>query len=179
MCKAVDAESIASYRTFVRRILVKRVKDYALADDLSQGVLLRAMRAADAMRGDASPTTWLTAIALNVVRDHFRAARRAPPAAALIQAEQLPAPAQPEHDLLKIEMSDCILGHVARLPGRQRDAVLMNHFAGFDHCEIGAALGISEANARVILHRGLKTLRTSLTRECNLDFDDDIPCDRR
>lgn len=179
MCKAVDAESIASYRTFVRRILVKRVKDHALADDLSQDVLLRAMRAADAMRGDASPTTWLTAIALNVVRDHFRAARRAPPAATLAQAEQLPAPAQPEHDLLTIEMSDCILGHVARLPGRQRDAVLMNHFAGFDHCEIGAALGISEANARVILHRGLKTLRTSLTRECNLDFNDDIPCDRR
>lgn len=179
MCKAVDAESIASYRTFVRRILAKRVEDHALADDLSQDVLLRAMRAADAMRGDASPTTWLTAIALNVVRDHFRAARRAPPAAALTQAEQLPAPAQPEHDLLKIEMSDCILGHVARLPGRQRDAVLMNHFAGFDHCEIGAALGISEANARVILHRGLKTLRTSLTRECNLNFNDDIPCDRR
>jgi RNA polymerase sigma-70 factor (ECF subfamily) len=179
MCKAVDAESIASYRTFVRRILAKRVKDYALADDLSQDVLLRAMRAAGAMRGDASPTTWLTAIALNVVRDHFRAARRAPPAAALTQAEQLPAPAQPELDLLKIEMSDCILGHVARLPGRQRDAVLMNHFAGFGHCEIGTALGISEANARVVLHRGLKTLRTSLTRECNLDFDDDIPCDRR
>jgi RNA polymerase sigma-70 factor (ECF subfamily) len=55
----------------------------------------------------------------------------------------------------------------------------MNHFAGFDHCEIGTALGISEGNARVILHRGLKTLRTSLARECELDFADDIPCDRR
>lgn len=179
MSMAVDVESIAAHRTFVRRILTKRVNDHALADDLSQDVLLRAMRAADAMRGDASPTTWLTAIALNLARDHFRAARRAPPTAVLTEAEQIPAPTQPDHDLLKAEMSDCILGHIARLPGRQRDAVLMFHFADFEHREIGTVLGISPGYARVILHRGLRTLRTSLDHECNLDFGDDIPCERR
>jgi RNA polymerase sigma-70 factor, ECF subfamily len=41
------------------------------------------------------------------------------------------------------------------------------------------ALGVSEGNARVILHRGLSTLRASLGNECTLDFADDIPCERR
>lgn len=155
------------------------VRDEALADDLVQEALLRATRAAATLRGDAAPATWLTAIALNVARDHFRAVKRAPQAATLDQAEEVAAPDRPESEVLQAEMSGCILGHVTRLPDRQRDAVLLHHFAGLTHGEIAAALAVSEGNARVILHRGLAALRTSLGRECVLDFGDEVPCERR
>lgn len=71
------------------------------------------------------------------------------------------------------------LGHVARLPSRQRQAVLLHHFGGLSHREVASTLNVSEGNARVILHRGLAALRDSLGRECLLDFGDPISCERR
>ncbi len=85
----------------------------------------------------------------------------------------------PEAEALRAESSGCILGHVARLPSRQRQAVLLHHFGGLSHREVASTLNVSEGNARVILHRGLAALRDSLGRECLLDFGDPISCERR
>lgn len=174
----MEAEQIAAHRGTVRGVLLRLVRDSALADDLVQEALLRATRAITGMRGDAAPVTWLTAIALNVARDHFRAAGRAPQPADLEQAEGVPDDRDTEGEVMQAEMSSCILGHVARLPERQREAVLLHHFGGLDHRAIASTLGVSEGNARVILHRGLAALRGSLSKECSLNFNDDIPCER-
>ena len=163
----------------MRGILLRLVRDEVLAEDLAQEALLRATRAVGSLRGDAAPATWLTAIALNLARDHFRAAKRLPQAVQLDFAENVPAPGQPERDILQAEMSECILGVIARLPERQREAVLLHHFAGLSHGDIAALWEISEGNARVILHRGVAALRTSLRQECVLDFSDDVPCERK
>ncbi len=179
MVAVVVPEQLAVHRNKVRGVLVRLVKDEALADDLVQEALLRATRSAAELRGEASLATWLTAIALNLARDRFRAAKRTPLFTSLVEAEDLPAPDRPEADILQAEMSGCILGHVARLTGRQREAVMLHHFAGLSHREMARTQGVSEGNARVILHRGLAALRASLERECVLDFRDDIPCDRR
>lgn len=177
---AVDPENLAAHRGTVRGVLLRVVRDEALAEDLVQEALLRGIRAAGSMRGEASPATWLTAIALNLARDHFRSIGRTPQQTATIElADPVPSDDRPEHDILQAEMSACILGHVARLPARQREAVLLHHFVGMGHGEIAATLAVSEGNARVILHRGLAALRTSLGQECILDFADDLPCERR
>ncbi len=179
MVAVVVPEQLAAHRNKVRGVLVRLVKDEALADDLVQEALLRATRSAAELRGEASLATWLTAIALNLARDHVRAAKRTPLFTSLVEAEDLPAPDRTEADILQAEMSGCILGHVARLTGRQREAVMLHHFAGLSHREMARTLGVSEANARVILHRGLAALRASLGSECILDFRDEIPCERR
>lgn len=175
---AVEADQIAAHQGKVRGVLLRLVRDPALADDLAQEAMLRAASAAASMRGDAALSTWLTAIALNVARDHFRAAKRTPQTAPLEQAEQMPDACDTEGEAMQAEMSTCILGHVARLPERQREAVLLHHFGSLCHHEIASTLGISEGNARIILHRGLAALRASLGRECALNFDDGIPCER-
>jgi RNA polymerase sigma-70 factor (ECF subfamily) len=174
----VEAEQIAAHRGTVRGVLLRLVRDSVLADDLVQEALLRATRTVSSMRGEAAPVTWLTAIALNVARDHFRATRRAPQTAELEQAAELPDACDTEGQVMQAEMSACILGHVARLPERQREAVLLHHFGGLGHREIATTLDVSEGNARVILHRGLAALRASLSLECSLNFNDDIPCER-
>ena len=179
MVVAVVPEQLAAHRNKVRSVLVRLVKDEVLADDLVQEALLRATRSAANLRGEASPVTWFTAIALNLARDHFRAAQRTPWFTSLDRVEDIRAPDQPEADILRAEMSGCILDQVARLTGRQREAVTLHHFAGLSHREIAQTMGVSEANARVILHRGIAELRASLGRECILDFRDDIPCERR
>ena len=140
---------------------------------------MRAVRAFPRLRGEASPGTWITAIALNLARDHFRAVRRAPETVEVSDALELAVGAVAESNVLQAEMSACILGHVARLSPRQRQVVLLRHFGGLDHAEIARQLGVSDGAARVILHRAVAALRRSLTEGCVLDFRDPIPCERR
>ena len=63
---------------FVRAFILKLIGDPSLADDLVQETLLRAHKSEAGFKGDASRTSWLCAIALNVMRDHFRATARRP-----------------------------------------------------------------------------------------------------
>jgi RNA polymerase sigma-70 factor (ECF subfamily) len=179
LAAVAELEGLAAHRKAVRGLLLRLTRDAALADDLVQEALLRAVRAFPNLRGEASPGTWITAIALNLARDRFRAARRAPKTIDLNEAPGLAVEATAENEVLQAEMSACVLEHVAALPPRQRRVVLLHHFGGLDHAEIARQVGVSNGAARVILHRGLAALRGSLAEGCVLDFRDPIPCERR
>ena len=173
-------ESMADHRPAVRNFVARLVRNDALAEDLTQETFVRAQRSESSRRGESSLKTWLIAIALNLVRDHFRAAGRAPET--LSDDGVLPEPdsgADIERDLLEKEMSECIAEHLARLPSPYFDVVAFHDRAGLSHGEIAKALDISQANSRVLLHRGRAALREILESSCVLSFDgDDIPCER-
>lgn len=176
---AVAADGLAAHRPAVRGLLLRLVRDAGLADDLTQAALERATRAAASARGEAATRTWLAAIALNLARDHFRAAKRAPTFTDLEAAADVAAPDDPEATVLRAEMSACILGHIDRLPPESREVVLMHHFAGLSHREIAAARNVSEGYARVLLHRGMAALKRSLARDCTITLGAAIPCEKR
>ena len=55
------------------------------------------------------------------------------------------------------------LGTALRLlPPRQLEAVLLRHQQGFTYPEISLALAIPEGTAKVLVHRGVMTLRAAL-----------------
>jgi len=55
-----------------------------------------------------------------------------------------------------------------------------DHCRAAAHPEIAAALGISTANLRVLLHRGRTAPRELLKKNCVLSFDSEgMPCERR
>jgi len=58
--------------------------------------------------------------------------------------------------LLQLDLS------VSALPSRQRQVVTMRDVVGMSAEEVCAALGISAANQRVLLHRARAALRTAL-----------------
>jgi len=161
----------------VRGFIFKLIGDPNLVDDLTQETLLRAHTSEPQFKGKSSRTTWLCAIALNVVRDHYRLTQRQPtrisdPSELLqLRSEELL-----EDDLLQDEMDSCIRQYVLRLPERPRDVVALHDIAGFTHREIASVLGISQGNSRLLLHRGRATLRLLLAENCTLCFDDSVPC---
>jgi len=176
-------ESVSRERDAVRRFLLRLVGDEALAEDLAQEVFVRAQRTQSRHRGEASERSWLCAIGLNLVRDHFRASTRNPAVANESEAcDQLPSESDedPEKRVMEVEMTDCIAEFVVQLPEPQCDVVALHDAGGLTHPEIAALMDISEANSRVILHRGRKALRALLEEGCVLSFDGDgIPCERR
>ena len=165
---------------FVRAFVLKLLGDPTLADDLVQETLLRAHKSEADFKGNALRTSWLCAIALNVMREHFRATARGPkqvsdPKTLLV----LRSDDALEEDFLQHEMDSCIRKYVFRLPERQRDVVALHDIAGLTHREISSALGISQSNSRILLHRGRAALKLLLQDNCVLSFGESIPCQPR
>lgn len=174
-------DDMSRHRDAVRGFALKLLGEVALAEDITQETFLRAQRTDAGYRGEAGEKSWLCAIALNLVRDHFRTTARRPETTAEPEAvENVAAPGDAELNLLESEMSSCIGEFLARLPRPQYDVVALHDTAGLGHAEIAAQLDISVANSRVVLHRGRQALRGMFEEGCVLAFGEDaFPCERR
>jgi RNA polymerase sigma-70 factor (ECF subfamily) len=176
-----QSDAIAFHRPLVRAFVLRHVGDEALADDLTQETFLRVERSSSTHRGEASVRSWLCAIALNLIRDHFRATGRVPAATSAPQALDAVDPGEDgEHALLESEMATCVGEFLFQLPRPQQDVLALHDMAGLTHLEIAGVLGVSVANSRVLLHRGRAALRKILEQNCTLSFDGEgIPCERK
>jgi len=172
-------DDLTRHHEAVVRFVGKFIRgDRFLAEDMAQEAFLRAHSAT--RTGDGSALTWLCAIALNLVRDHFRRLSRRPEDNAPSEdLEAFPASVDIEASVLVDEMDACVRSFVFDLPERQRTMVALHDLAGHDLADVAAFLGVEPGNARVILHRGRKALRERMTRDCELSFDDAVPCARR
>lgn len=178
---AAGSLDLAAHRADLRRFVLRAVGNADLAEDIVQETLLRAMTSAAGFAGRAQPMTWLSTIALNVLRDHYRrpVIRRevAVDEAAL---KELPSDDDVVMALMQDEMGTCITDHLMALPDRQREVLTLHDIGGAAHAEVAEALGISEGNARVLLHRARAALRERLGRHCQLDLGRDaVPCTPR
>jgi RNA polymerase sigma factor (sigma-70 family) len=130
------------------------------ADDLAQTALERAVRALprfDPARGEVDG--WLWRIVTNTAADaRRRAATRRLLLKVLVQ--------RAAHDAYqhRPEVGDeTLLEAVRALPRRQRAAIGLRYGADLDLRAVGAALGISDAAAGMLIRRGLDRLRAELS----------------
>ena len=63
------------YSQRIFRFLLSSLRDRDVAETLTQETFLRAWNARESFRGECSAATWLTRIALNLLRDHTRTDR--------------------------------------------------------------------------------------------------------
>ena len=68
-------ELVRLHQARIRRFAAYSTGDPDLAESITQDTLLRAYRGRESFRGDCSVSTWLTGIAINVIRDHLRSNR--------------------------------------------------------------------------------------------------------
>jgi RNA polymerase sigma-70 factor (ECF subfamily) len=134
------------------------------ARDVVQDAYLRAYKGIRRFRGDAQFSTWLYRITANCASTAMTRRSRS-------RHEELDSDSQliderPEHDpQIRAEASlerDQISDAVAALPPRLRAVVVLRDIYDLPHEAIAAELGISEAAAKVRLHRARKKLRERL-----------------
>ncbi len=152
------------YNRYADRVLgyhLRRCRDDDAAHELTaetfaQAWLVRA-RFRDECGGSAGP--WLFGIARNVLLASVR--RKALEAGARERLGMLTSPAvEPEESWL--EGLDEALDE---LPESQREAIRLRVVDDLAYADVAAALGTSQAAARVRVHRGLSALRTRLSKE--------------
>ena len=147
----------------LRRACLRILGDAALAEDAAQDALLRAWTRAGQYRPESgSVSAWLHRIAVNGAIDRSRSAR---PLAELPDslADRL-ADASPdaEAQLARAERLDVLREAVAKLPARQRDALLLTYAEGWSGQRAADALDTSTRALEGLLRRARHMLRDYL-----------------
>jgi len=113
---------------------------------------------------------WLYQITLNVFRNRVRGRRLQ--AASYDQPEgrqamQIPGDraAQPEAALERAELRDALAAALARLPERERIAVVLRHVQGMAYGDMAAMLERPVGTVKANVHRGVRRLRQLLRDE--------------
>ncbi len=155
------------------RFILASVRDVESAQNLTQDCFARAYRSRGRFRGDSSISTWLTRIALNLVRSHEsserlkfwrRALRRSVDVADI--RDWIPANgASPEAAAAARQQIEAVWRALEHLSGRQRTVFLLRFVEEMELAEIASVTGMKEGTVKVHLFRALHAVRAEVGGE--------------
>ena len=129
------------------------------AEDLTQQTFERAIRGWERYdRTRASISTWLLAIARNLLIDHLRAVRGDD----VDEARLAAIPAAPDRHSLGVDPD--LERALAQLGGREREVIALRFGADLTSGEIADLTGLTAGNVQQILSRSLRRMRASMDR---------------
>lgn len=162
------------------------VSGVSTAEEAVQEAWIVVLRNLNRFEGRSKLATWILGIVVNVARAHGRRESRSRPFSSLGTDDQpvidpdrfLPpdherwpghwaiAPAPwPEHALETAQATQAIRDAVAALPHPQRAVITLRDMVGCSPKETSNALGLTDANQRVLLHRARTKVRAALEAE--------------
>jgi len=163
--RALDS-LLAGYLPLIYNIVGRALSGHADVDDVVQETMLRAVRNLGDLRDPAAFRSWLVAVAIRQMRDHYRA-RQAAPAADLSDEVADPEADFVELTILRLSLSSQReeTAQATRWlePGdRELLALWWLEAAGeLDRAEIAAALGVPPSHAAVRIARMKDQLTTA------------------
>ncbi|HEY2719631.1 MAG TPA: RNA polymerase sigma factor [Solirubrobacteraceae bacterium] len=172
-------ELVSRYQASLVRLARVYVSDLAVAEEVVQDTWLAVLRGLEGFAGRSTFKTWLLSILVNRARstgvreDRSVAIGDAGP---VVDASRFDASgawmSPPQHWVEDLEdrlsagtAANALDIALAALPARQREVVLLRDVDGLSGSEVCRVLEISEANQRVLLHRGRSRLRQAIESE--------------
>jgi len=132
---------------------------HELAQDFTQDTFIRAFSRLNDYRGDAAFGSWLHTIAMSVILNGLRKAKRFDQREAVLdEAAMVPALTRHAEPDLKERLAQAI----DALPEGCRTVFLLHDVEGYTHEEIGGALEITAGTSKAQLSRARAKLRESL-----------------
>ncbi len=152
-----------SYARTVYRYLLSLTRDDDLAEELTQETFFQAIRTSDRFDGSCAVSTWLCAIAKNVLSTY----RRKHPPLADIEEQTIPT-ASAEDDALDTLGQEAMLRRLHEQPEPYREVLYLRILGDLPFRTIGEIFGRTENWARVTFYRGKERLRKDVqTHEQN------------
>jgi len=170
---------VSRHHAAMLRLANSFVSSTAVAEEVVQDTWVGVLRGIDGFAGRSSFRTWLLRILVNRARStgvHEHRSVAVGDAGPAVDRARFDASgawmSPPQH---WIEDSDdrmhaeALAGNIhrtlAELPARQREVVMLRDVDGLSSHEVCEVLEISDANQRVLLHRGRSHLRQALEAE--------------
>ena len=142
--------------------LWRMLRDPQDAEDALQETFLRAFRGFPRLEVDSNLRAWLYKIATNVAYTHLKKRNRQQSRTADLDEAALPA-SQPATE--QTQTLEELRAAVESLPRKQRAALLLRHYQGFEYPEIAEILQCSEDSARANAYQAVKKLRSLFAEE--------------
>lgn len=161
---------VRTYRPRLLRFVTFSIGDADLAESITQDCFLKAYNGRASFRGDCAVNTWLTSIAMNLIRDQqrlqkFRFWRQARATAIDVNeaANFLPSKeCSAESRVLIKEQTKQVQAALANLSVNQRSIFLMRFGQDMELAEIAAAIHMPLNTVKTHLHRALKSVRAQI-----------------
>ena len=182
----IFAELMRMYNASLLRVALIYVASRAVAEDVVQETWIAVLRGIDRFEARSSLKTWIFRILTNIAKTRGQREGRTVPFSALERPESVPEPAVdpsrflpadherwpghwaskpvpwPEERLLAAETRAVVEHAVEQLPPAQRAVISLRDIEGWSAEEARNALGVSETNQRVLLHRARSKVRQAL-----------------
>lgn len=145
-----------TYGDAILRMCYIYLRDYQLAEDITQETFIRVYYHCDTFSGKASLKTWITQIAINLCKNEMRTKwwkNRS-------RAEGIESVQEASYD-------DClnrqvIAGEIARLPEKYREVILLYYYQELTIPEIAEILGERKTAIKTRLSRARAMLKPEL-----------------
>jgi RNA polymerase sigma factor (sigma-70 family) len=153
--------------------LIRLLQNEDDAADTAQEVFVRVYQHRARFNPSQKFSSWLYAIATNLVKDRYRHRARHPQVSLEAQneatggdfRETLPAPnPSPSESMQAVERIELIRQAVSALPDELRVAFILSEYEDKSQAEVGAILGCSPKAVETRLYRARKFLRSRLER---------------
>jgi RNA polymerase sigma-70 factor (ECF subfamily) len=139
------------------------LREPELAADLTQDAFVKAYKNYETLEKPENARAWLYQIAHRVALDELR--RRKIVRFLPWTGESRGAAPSAEHLAMDLRLSSDLQRALARIPERQRAALLLAELHDLTGLELAAALGVSHVAARALLTRARESLRQALAAE--------------
>jgi RNA polymerase sigma-70 factor, ECF subfamily len=177
---------VREYHPSLVRVARIYVSSLASAEEVAQETWLGVLNGLDRFEGRSSLRTWIFRILTNIAKTRAQREGRTLPFSALQDPGRVPEAAvdadrflDPEHPrwpghwaikpeawpedaLLAAETRERIAEAIEALPATQRAVITLRDVEGWDGAEVCNALGLTETNQRVLLHRARSKVRGAL-----------------
>lgn len=124
--------------------------DRHVAEELAQEALARTFKDWKRVARMAGPEKWLTTVALNLARSHFRRAA--------VERRFLRRERREDHHDLDAADKVSVRATIAQLPSRQKTALLLRYYADLPITEIAELMQCAEGTVKTLLHRAVQRL---------------------
>jgi RNA polymerase sigma-70 factor (ECF subfamily) len=141
-------------------LATRMLGDRSEAEDVAQDAFIRVWKSAGRWQpGAARLDTWLHRIVLNLTYDRLRRTR---PETMENPPEQADTALAPDETISRNETSERLRQAMARLPVRQREALVLNYYQELSNVEAAATMDISVDALESLLSRARRNLRGML-----------------
>ena len=161
----------AKHQTEIYAYLLRIMRDPEVAADMTQDAFIKAYKNYETLEKPENARAWLYQIAHRVALDEIR--RRKIIRFLPWTGESRGSAPSAEHLVMDARLSGDMQRALARIPERQRAALLLAELHDLTGLELAAALGVSHVAARALLTRARESLRQALAAERAAEADEE------
>ena len=167
---AIFVEEIFSkHQGEIYAYLFRMMRDPEVAADMTQDAFIKAYKNYETLEKPENARAWLYQIAHRVALDEIR--RRKIIRFFPWTGESRGSAPSAEHLVMEAHLSGDMQRALAKIPERQRAALLLAELHDLTGLELAAALGVSHVAARALLTRARESLRQALAAERDAEAD--------